>query len=404
MKILWVKADFLHPTNRGGQIRTLEMLKWLHRKHEVHYAGMAEPGETEGPERAGEYSSRHWVVRHSAPNRRSPRFLPHLLAGLHSSVPVAISLRKSLEMKELISRLVGETRYDSVVCDFLTPAINLPSLQQAVLFQHNVETMIWRRHAEQAANPLARWYFGRQARAMEEFERSVCRSVRQVIAVSETDAATMRGQFGLSEVPWVPTGVDTAYFAPRAGKTPDPKFDSDLLFLGSMDWMPNIDGVRWFVAEILPRIQARRPGTRLTICGRRPSPEIERLASGNEGITVTGTVDDVRPYLWGSRLSIVPLRVGGGTRLKIYEAMAAALPAVSTTIGAEGLTYTDGLHLHIADSPEAFAQCCLDLLKAPGEATAMGEAARALVTEHFSWEGISDRFASILTEAAPGSR
>ena len=102
MKILWVKADFLHPTNRGGQIRTLEMLKWLHRKHEVHYAGMAEPGETEGPERAGEYSSRHWVVRHSAPNRRSPRFLPHLLAGLHSSVPVAISLRKSLEMKELV--------------------------------------------------------------------------------------------------------------------------------------------------------------------------------------------------------------------------------------------------------------------------------------------------------------
>lgn len=397
MKILWVKADFLHPTNRGGQIRTLEMLKGLHRKHEVHYAGMAEPGEIEGPERAGEYSSRHWVVRHAAPGRRSPRFLPHLLRGLVSPVPVSVATRRSAEMRELLGRLTRENGYGSVVCDFLTPAINLPDLPQSVLFQHNVEMMIWRRHAEQAANPLAKWYFGRQARAMEQFERQVCRAVRQVIAVSETDAGNMQHEFGLKKVEWVPTGVDTAYFAPP-GKAGDPALATDLLFLGSMDWMPNIDGMRWFAAEILPLIRSRRPDTRLTICGRRPGPEIQRLAS-QPGITVTGTVDDVRPYLWGAKASIVPLRIGGGTRLKIYEAMAAALPAVSTAIGAEGLTYTGGEHLHIADTPEAFAARCLELLETPTAAKAMGQAARSLVVERFSWEGISDRFASLLAEA-----
>jgi polysaccharide biosynthesis protein PslH len=398
MRILWVKADFLHPTNRGGQIRTLEMLKWLHRKHEVHYIGMAETGEQEGPDRAGEYSSRHWVIRHSAPSRRSPRFLPYLLGGLVSPVPVAIALRQSREMKERIAQLQQQHRYDCLVCDFLTPAINLPALEDAVLFQHNVEMMIWRRHAEQASNPLARWYFQRQARAMEQFERTVCRSVRQVIGVSETDAATMRQEFGLKQVHWVPTGVDTAYFAPPdQPPSPAPHYSSDLLFLGSMDWMPNIDGVRWFLSDILPLIRAQRPEVRVTICGRRPTPEITRLAAAHPGVTVTGTVDDVRPYLWGARVSIVPLRIGGGTRLKIYEAMASSLPAVSTTIGAEGLTYTDGRHLHIADFPETFAARCLELLQAPDLAAAMGRQARDLVTEHFSWEGISDRFAAILS-------
>lgn len=401
MKLLWVKADFLHPATRGGQIRTLEMLKWLHRKHEVHYVGMAEPGESEGPERAGEYSSRHWVVRHSVPNRRSPRFLPHLLRGVYSSVPVAVESRKSLEMSNLIARLERENRYDSIVCDFLTPAINLPALSHAVLFQHNVEMIIWRRHAEQAANPLAKWYFNRQARSMEDFERKVCQSVRQVIAVSDTDADTMRREFGLQHVDWVPTGVDTAYFAPPANRPPDAKVESDLLFLGSMDWMPNIDGILWFAAEIFPRILARRPGTTLTICGRRPSPEVKNLAAVQPGITVTGTVDDVRPYLWGARASIVPLRIGGGTRLKIYEAMAAALPAISTTIGAEGLTYTDGRHLHIADSPEAFAGRCVELLNTPAAAAEMGREARTLVTDHFSWEGIANRFAALLTQHRP---
>lgn len=395
---MWVKADFLHPATRGGQIRTLEMLKWLHRKHEVHYVGMAEPGELEGPERAGEYSSRHWTIRHSVPSRRSPRFLPHLLRGVYSPVPVAVESRKSKEMRDLIATLEKEHQYDSIVCDFLTPAINLPTPGNAVLFQHNVEMMIWRRHAEQASNPLMKWYFDGQARAMEHFERQVCRSVRQVIAVSDTDAATMCREFGLKHVDWVPTGVDTTYFAPPASLAQDPATASDLLFLGSMDWMPNIDGILWFVSEIFPLILARRPGTTLTICGRRPSPEVQRLAASRPGITVTGTVDDVRPYLWGARASIVPLRIGGGTRLKIYEAMAAALPAISTTIGAEGLTYTDGRHLHIADSPEAFAARCLDLLQTPAAAELMGQEARTLVTDKFSWEGIAAQFAALLTQ------
>src|SRR5580698_4289296 len=178
-----------------------------------------------------------------------------------------------------------------------------------------------------------RWYFGCQARAMFQFERSVCRRARQVIAVSELDAATIREWFGADRVTAVPTGVDLDYFAPPE------KVSScaDLAFIGSMDWMPNIHGIQWFINDVLPLIRARRPGTSLAIIGRTPGAEIQALAQAAGGVLVTGTVPDVRPYLWGTRVSIVPIHIGGGTRLKIYESMAASVPVVSTTIGAEGL-------------------------------------------------------------------
>ena len=130
----------------------------------------------------------------------------------------------------------------------------------------------------------------------------------------------------------IATGVDLDYFAPPAAVP----LAHDLVFVGSMDWMPNIDAVNYFLDEIFPRITALRPGTTLAIVGRTPTPELRARASRDARITVTGTVPDVRPWLWGARLSVVPLRIGGGTRLKIYEAMAAHLPVVSTSVGAEG--------------------------------------------------------------------
>ena len=166
---------------------------------------------------------------------------------------------------------------------------------------------------------------------------------------------------------------------------------ADLVFLGSMDWMPNIDGMQWFTDEIWPLIRSKRPATTLAIVGRKPTPAM--LALGEKpGIKVTGTVPDVRPWLHGSKLSIVPLRIGGGTRLKIYESMAARVPVISTAVGAEGLDYRDGETIRIADSPALFADRCLDLLDDIPSMNRMAGAAWDLVANHYSWQAVTAQF------------
>ena len=335
MKLLWVKTDFLHPTTRGGQIRTLEILKRLHQRNEVHYIAYDDPSQPEGFERAGEYSTRAYPVAHPVPSKRSLGFVMQLAGGLLSPLPVAISRWKSASMRVRIDEISARERFDAMVCDFLAPAPNCSALDRCILFQHNVETMIWRRHVEHAPDPLRRAYLKIQANRMEAYEREVCRKVKRVIAVSDADARLMQEMFGVGDVPIAATGVDTQYFEPdQHREKAEPAFD--LVFVGSMDWLPNTDGMKFFTASILPLIRRVLPGCKVAIVGRSPGPEIQALAAADPGITVTGTVPDVRPYLWSSKLSIVPLRIGGGTRLKIYESMAAACPVVSTTIGAEG--------------------------------------------------------------------
>ncbi len=163
-----------------------------------------------------------------------------------------------------------------------------------------------------------------------------------------------------------------------------------------MDWAPNVDGIQWFAQEVLPRIRLRRPDCTLTIAGRRPDAAIRKLAAKYAGIRVTGTVADVRPFLWEAAVSIVPLRIGGGTRLKIFEAMAAQVPVVSTTIGAEGLELRHGETIRIADSPEDFADHCLELLGDSGAGHSMTAAAWEMVSSCYSWEAASLAFERVL--------
>ena len=398
MKILWVKTDFLHPTTRGGQIRTLEMLRRLHARHEVHYAAFDDPEHPEGLQRAGEYSTRAYPVRHRVASKRSPRFLLDLLRGVVSPLPVAVGRYRSDEMRRLISSLRQKENFDSVICDFLAPAPNIEDLRNCVLFQHNVETAIWQRHHQHAPDPLRRAYLGMQASKMFEYERDVCRSVAHVIAVSDADAELMRSMFGAASVSAVPTGVDIEYFTPSTAAAAG----ADLVFVGSMDWLPNIDGVKWFTAEILPLIRARRPACTVAIVGRKPGPDIVSLSGG--GIQVTGTVPDVRPHLWGASVSIVPLRIGGGTRLKIYESMAAGTAVVSTTVGAEGLDVSSPENILLADTPQTFADACLRLLDDAQQRRRVSAAAHELVSTRFSWDAVADRFADALQIGAGAER
>ena len=171
---------------------------------------------------------------------------------------------------------------------------------------------------------------------------------------------------------------------------------ADLVFVGSMDWLPNVDGVLYFVRDILPLIRRQRPDTTLAIVGRTPPPKIAQLAAEDSRIQVTGTVADIRPYLWTSAVSIVPLRIGGGTRLKIYEAMAARIPVVSTTIGAEGLSVNPPQDIRIADTPDRFAAHCLELLGSPETRARLSRAAWQMVNSNFSWEHVARCFEKIM--------
>ncbi len=393
MKTLWVNSNFMHPTTKGGQIRTFEMLRHLHRRHEIHYVAIENPSQPEGPARAHEYSTKSYPFSFAVPSKSSPAFYAQLLKGLVSPTPVAVERFNPPGLRAFLADLIAREKFECAVVDHLAPTAYFPHLPRAILFQHNVETMIWRRHVEHAPNPLRRWYFQQQADRMFRYERRVCRESGHVVAVSKTDADEMRRLFDLSRVTEIPTGVNIEYFLPP---TPTPAPSADLVFVGSMDWLPNVDGVLYFVREILPLIRRQRPETTLAIVGRTPPPKIADLAAADPGIRITGTVPDIRPWLWNSAVSIVPLRIGGGTRLKIYEAMAAKIPVVSTTIGAEGLTVHPPRDIRLADQPAEFARNCLELLASPALRTEISAAAWNMVNDHFSWDHVSRCFEDIM--------
>ncbi len=396
MRILWMKSDFLHPTDRGGQIRSLETLRRLHSRHEIHYLAYVQKSDIEGPARASEYCSFVHPVPFTVPPRTSPAFYVQLLRNLVSPYPLAVQRYCSSAMQRTVREVLAKHSFDAIVCDFVTMAPNVPDLSRCILFQHNVESMIWKRHSENAPGALRRTYFGSQARRMFRYEKLACQRAAHVIAVSEVDAERMRSLYGVSRISAIPTGVDLEFFAAPSTS----KRGSDLVFVGAMDWLPNIDGARFFIQEVLPLIRRRRPECSLVLAGRSPTPEIHALAQADPLIRVTGTVPDIRPYLWGAGASIVPLRIGGGTRLKIYESMAAGTPVVSTRVGAEGLPVEDGVHLFLADDPAGFAERCLQLLEQPPLSQGISTAARRLVTAEFSWDRVSRKFEDILESVA----
>jgi glycosyltransferase involved in cell wall biosynthesis len=393
MKILWVNSFFLHPTNRGGQIRTLEMLRRLHERNEVHYLAFNPPGEQTGIERSSEYCSYAYPIPHIAPPRRSVRFAMQVGQSLFSELPLPVWRYYSREMAGKIAELRAAQHYDSIVCDFLFPTPNFDRLDDCVLFEHNVETMIWRRQTEAARDPLRKAYFGLQARRMFRYEKYACRTAGLVIAVSPIDAQIMRDMFSADRVTHVATGVDLQTLQPPA--EPAARV-GDLVFIGSMDWLPNIDGITYFCDQILPRIWKEKPDCTVTIVGRTPPQSIRALGESDSRVRITGTVPDVRPYLWGSAVSIVPLRIGSGTRLKIYESMAARVPVVSTTVGAEGLDINPPTDLRIADTPEDFSRECLQLLASSEAREQVSAAAWNLVSSRYGWDSVTRSFEAML--------
>ena len=400
MKILWLNANLLLPLDKGGKLRTWHVMRHLAARHDITYLSFSDDSQTDA-DRAGMRAVCRRVE--TVPRRDAAKgtwkFYWSAARYLLDPVPYGVAKYRSAEYRKRLLSLLRSERYDVVVCDFLVPIVNLPERLPcpAILFTHNVEAEIWRRHFENAGNPLTRRLLAQQWRRMRRFEGEALRRFELSLAVSETDRETFARLYpGAAKRPLlvVQTGVDTNYFRP-ATRPENDDAAPHLVFTGSMDWLPNEDGMMYFVDQILPRIRAQIPGATLSIIGRAPTPAVRHLAD-QAGIEVTGRVDDVRPHVAKGSVYIVPLRIGGGTRLKIFEAMSMAKAVVSTTIGAEGLPVTRDRDILIADEPSAFADAVVRLIREPGLRRRIADAGRRLVLDRYDWSAVAQDFENAL--------
>jgi sugar transferase (PEP-CTERM/EpsH1 system associated) len=403
MRILWLKSDLLPPLDTGGKLRTWHLLRHLARRHEITYLAFTEPGRPAADIEAMQtVAARVEVVPRREPGKGSWRFYADVARYLCDPLPYAVAKYRSVDYRRRLRELLEDKTFDLIVCDFLFPAVNLPAHLPcpAVIFTHNVESEIWRRHATTKTGAIGRLLYGLQYQRMLRYEGRTLTRFDGILTVSEADRQMFARCYPATRTTpmyIVPTGVDTEYFRPSGTSSRA----ADLVFTGSMDWLPNQDAMRYFCRHVLPLVRADEPGVRLTIVGRSPTPAVLSLAK-EAGVRVTGRVDDVRPYMDDAAVYIVPLRIGGGTRLKIFEAMAMGKAVVSTTVGAEGLPVADGEHLLLADEPRSFADAIVRVIRDRDQRERLGSAARALVLERYDWSAVAGALEDPLTRLASG--
>jgi glycosyltransferase involved in cell wall biosynthesis len=281
------------------------------------------------------------------------------------------------------------TGVDLCIADFLVAAANVPTTGRIplLLFQHNVEHMIWKRLSDVERVLWRRALLEVEWKKMRRYEARACEEADLTLAVSDADRELLETCAPPATIRTIPTGVDIEYFHP-AGCEETP---ASLVFTGAMDWYPNEDAMLHFIEAILPAIRRSIPEVSLSVVGRNPSERLRSVAA-RAGVHVTGTVEDVRPHVARAAVCIVPLRVGGGSRLKIFEALAMGKAVVSTTIGAEGLPVVPGQHLLLAGDAENFAQTVTSLLRDPERRQHLACAGRRLVEERYSWARVTDAF------------
>jgi glycosyltransferase involved in cell wall biosynthesis len=230
-----------------------------------------------------------------------------------------------------------------------------------------------------------------QWRKFEHFEKRVFAKATGVVTVSSLDAALARTHFGARRVAVVDNGVDTSFFQPdKATRQP-----RSILFLGSLDWRPNLDAARLLLEEIFPAVLAKESSAHLFLVGRNPPEWLKAWVRSAPNVELAGNVADVRPYLHRSSVMAVPLRVGGGSRLKILEALACGLPVVSTRVGAEGLCLETGRHLTVVQDVPDMAEALVKCLRDPFDAQSQAAAGRQRVLERYDWDILADRLEGI---------
>jgi glycosyltransferase involved in cell wall biosynthesis len=389
--VVLVDEELPYPPVSGKRIRTLGLVERLARRHRLTYVchRNADPQEAY---RAAEHFAglgiRTLMVERAVPPKSGPRFYARLAANLLSPLPYSVASHTSSALTEALRGLARSEPVDLWHCEWTPYAQALKGIPgRRVVMAHNVESVIWQRYHETETNTLKRWYIGRQWRKFLRFEREALGRADLTIAVSDLDAQRFRGDLGVRSVAVVDNGVDTGYFRPlNLQREP-----ATLLFLGSLEWRPNLDGVAQLLERVFPAVREQVPDARLLLVGRNPPDSLRRAANGVPGVELHGSVPDVRPFLARAGMLVVPLRIGGGSRLKILEALSSGTPVVSTRVGAEGLHLEAGRHLAVVEGIEELAGAVVEAIRDPQRAVIQAEAGRRQVLGLYDWEVLAAR-------------
>lgn len=398
MRILFVTPS-LPSLPRGGASRRMQgLISGLAREHAVSVLAFVPPGEdqTAAISAARDYCDEVVTVendRYGLSNRRKRALQLRSLASPRSFEHLVYD-RPALQAA--LDWMLARTRYDIVTVEFCWMAY--PSFSTAaglVLDEHNIEYDILRRTSRGETLPARKLYNAVDFRKLRREERAIWRKFDACCLTSERDERMLCRDRPSTRTAVVPNGADTAYFRPQAAP-PEPM---TIAFFGQISYYPNTDGLLFFLREVMPRLKQTQPRVRLLIIGLSP-PDVISAYEG-EDVIITGVVDDIRPYLERASVIIAPLRIGGGTRLKILEAMAMGKPVVSTRIGAEGIDVTDGQDILLADSAEDFAARVAQVLDDPALARRLGVAARELIEQRYDWQASVQRLTLLYQELLP---
>lgn len=392
LKLAFISPVFLFPADAGGKIRTGNILRGLKESGQFDITLLSPASGQQQRDWQGELDQQCHRFVGWAPSPPRPRWqrAPDLL----SSLPINVVADRTPAAVAAVEQLLAAERFDVVVFDFVHAAVLRPEQLNGatVCFTHNVEAEIFERHAKTAASAPLRWLWASQAAKMRRFEREALARFTRVVAVSERDAKTFAAE-GLATARAIPTGVDLDFFSWQAPADGAPV----VVFTGSMDWEANVDGIRFYIEDVWPRVRAQVPNAQLRVVGKNPPAALVQRQV--PGVSFTGFVDDVRDHARDAQAFVIPLRVGGGTRIKAFEAMAMGLPVVSTAIGMEGLDVDDGIHFLRADGAEALAEATLRLLADGALRLRLSQAARELVEARFGHRVAAEVFGRILVEA-----
>jgi glycosyltransferase involved in cell wall biosynthesis len=397
LRVVVVDEELPYPATSGKRIRTLNLLLRLARRHRLTYL-CHRNADAEEARLAEDYLHRHGiatvVVDRPVPPRSGPLFYARLAANLFSPLPYSVASHDSPALREAIRSFAASRSVDLWHCEwtpYAEPLLACVPADRVLVMAHNVESMIWQRYWENERHPLKRWYIARQWRKFQTFERRALQTAARTVAVSHIDAEVFRTAFGVERVEVVDNGVDTEFFRPGATV----RETGRVLFLGSLDWRPNLNAIELLLDDVFPAVLQSEPAARLTIVGRHPPAWLRRRVESMAHVELHADVADVRPFLAQSALMVVPLRIGGGSRLKILEALASGLPVVSTRVGAEGLHLEAGRHLDVAETPGDLPTTLLHALRQPARAAAQAAEGRRCVLQRYDWNPLADRLEEI---------
>lgn len=389
--LLFLAHTLPYPPDGGVWIRSFHVLRLLSRTFDVTALLFERSGEETHDADAALRSLEEFaeVEAFPVPQERSltRKLSDHLKSLLRRRV-FTVFKHQSEHFSTRLETLIEERDFDLVHVDSLDLSAHLPALEHltVVCNHHNIESRLLRRRARSVSNPLLRAYIAFQARLQEQEEERWCDRVSLNVTVSEVDLRTLEGLVPAADVTVVPNGVDTDYFHPVSGRS-DP--GDEIVFVGGSWWHPNHDGMLYFARDILPLVRKRHPDVRVTWVGRT-DPSTRKVMEEKYGIEMTGYAEDIRPYVHRSSCFVVPIRVGGGSRVKILDAWAMGKPVVSTRQGCEGLAAVDGENILLGNSPEEFSDAIHRVLTNRELRRHLAEGARRTVERHYSWDVIGD--------------